>query len=74
MRGHCAVGWIVGEETALEDGRGDAELVLTARSGEYGFLARSRAGKEIVVVYEAAVAKLLPEIGDGQVIRVLDGL
>lgn len=74
VRARCAAGWSIGEEAALVDGRGDAELVVTAKAGDHGFLARSRAGAEIAVVYEAAVARLLPELVDGQVLRVLDGV
>jgi len=70
----CAAGWAVGEEAAVVDGRGDAELVVKAKAGDHGFLARSRAGAEIAVVYEAAVATLLPEHVDGQVLRVLHGV
>ena len=66
--------WAVGEEAALVDGRGDAELVVQAKAGDHGFLARSRTGAEIAVVYEAPVAKLLPEHVEGQVLRVLDGV
>jgi hypothetical protein len=74
VRARCADGWAVGEEAALVDGRGGAELVVTAKAGDHGFLARSRAGAEVAVVYEAAVARLLPEHVDGQVLRVLDGV
>ena len=74
VRARCAAGWAVGEEAALVDGRGDAELVVTAKAGDHGFLARSRTGAEIAVVYEAPVAKLLPEHIDSQVLRVLDGV
>lgn len=74
VRARCAVGWAVAEEAALVDGRGDAEVVVTANLGDHGFLARSRAGEEVAVVYEAAVAKLLPEHRDGQVLRILNGV
>ncbi|WP_225781278.1 PD-(D/E)XK nuclease family protein [Xenophilus sp. Marseille-Q4582] len=74
VRARCAAGWAVGEEAALVDGRGDAELVVKAKAGDHGFLARSRTGAEIAVVYEAPVAKLLPEHVEGQVLRVLDGV
>ena len=74
VRARCAAGWAVGEEAALVDGRGDAELVVQAKAGDHGFLARSRTGAEIAVVYEAPVAKLLPEHVEGQVLRVLDGV
>mgnify|MGYP002718539457 CR=1 FL=1 len=74
VRARCAVGWAVGEEAALVDGRGDAELVVQARAGDHGFFARSRTGAEIAVVYEAPVAKLLPEHVKGQVLRILDGV
>jgi len=73
VRARCAAGWAVGEQAASVDGRGDAELVVRAKVGDHGFLARSRAGAEIAVVYEAPVAKLLPEHVEGCVIRVLDG-
>lgn len=74
VRARCAAGWAVGEEAALVDGRGDAELIVKAKVSEHGFLALSRAGTEISVVYEAPVARLLPEHVDGQVLRVLDGV
>lgn len=74
VRARCTVGWARGEEAALVDGRGDAELVATAKAGDHGFLAHSRAGAEIAVVYDASVAKLLPEHAAGQVLRVLDGV
>ena len=74
VRARCAAGWAVGEEAALVDGRGDAELVVQAKAGDHGFLALSRTGAEIAVVYEAPVAKLLPEHVEGQVLRVLDGV
>lgn len=74
VRARCAAGWAVGEEAALVDGRGDAELVVQAKAGDHGFLARSRTGAEIAVVYEAPVAKLLPKHVEGQVLRVLDGV
>lgn len=74
VRARCADGWDLGEEAAIADGRGDAELVVTAKAGEHGFLGRSRAGVEIAVVYEAALEKLVPDHGDGQVLRVLDGV
>jgi hypothetical protein len=74
VRARCAPGWAISEEAALVDGRGDAELVAEAQIGEYGFVARSRNGEEIAVVYEAPVARLLPEHVEGQVLRVLDGV
>lgn len=74
VRARCAAGWAIGEEVALVDGRGDAELVVKVKAGDYGFLARSRSGAEIAVVYGAPVAKLLPELIEGQVLRVLDGV
>jgi hypothetical protein len=74
VRARCGDGWAVGEEAALVDGRGDAELVVMATAGDHGFLARARSGVEVAVVYEAAVAKLLPEYVEGQILRVLDGV
>ncbi len=74
VRARCDAGWALGEEATVIDGRGDAELVVTAKAGDHGLLARSRAGAEVSVVYEAPVAKLLPEHVDGQALRVLDGV
>lgn len=74
VRARCAVGWATGEQAALADGRGDAELVVKSTVGDHGFLAQSRSGAEIAVVYEAPVARLLPERFNGQVLRVLDGV
>jgi hypothetical protein len=74
VRARCAAGWVVAEEAALVDGRSDIELVMTAKAGDHGFLARSRLGAEVAVVYEAAVAKLIPEHSDGQVLRILNGV
>ncbi len=74
VRARCTAGWAVGEEAALVDGGGDAELVVKAKAGDHGFFAQSRAGAEIAVVYEAALAKLLPEHVNGQVLRVVDGV
>lgn len=74
VRARCATGWKVGEEASLMDGRGDAELVVTAKAGPHGFSARLRSGAEVAVVYEPFVAKLLPPRADGQVLRVLDGV
>lgn len=74
VRARCAVGWAVGQQAAHVDGRGDAELLVKANAGDHGFLASSRAGTEISVVYEAAVAKLLPAHIEGRVLRVLDGV
>jgi hypothetical protein len=47
---------------------------VKAKAGDHGFLALSRSGADVAVVFEAAVAKLLPEHVDGQVLRVLDGV
>ena len=62
------------EEAALADGRGDAELVMTASKGNHGFAARSCGGLQVAVVYEAPVARLLPECVEGQTLRVLGGV
>lgn len=74
VRARCSPGWVISEEAARADGRGDAELVLTALAGDHGFLARSRAGSEIAVVYEAPVARLLSKHVEGQTLRVVDGV
>lgn len=73
VRARCADGWIVGEEAAVVDGRGDVELIVGAKAGEYGFLARTHFGADVSVVYETAIARLLPDLAEGQVIRVIDG-
>lgn len=69
VRARCTEGWAVGEEAALGEGRGDAELVVQAKANNHGFFARSRTGAKIAVVYEVPVAKY----AKGQVLRVLDG-
>jgi hypothetical protein len=74
VRARCNAGWVTAEDAALADGRGDAELVVTMPPGEHGFIARSRAGAEVAVVYETMIAKLLPALNDGHVLRVLDGV
>ena len=74
VRAHCSSGWHIVEETSLADGRGDVELVMTARTGSHGFMARSRKGLDVAVVYEAPVASLLPEYSEGQTLRVLGGV
>lgn len=71
VRAHCSSGWNIAEEAALANGRGDVELVVTARTGGHGFTARSRKGLDVAVVYEAPVARLLPEYVEGQTLRVL---
>lgn len=74
VRARCAAGWTLGENAARMNGRGDAELLVTANAGAHGFLARSRAGTDIAVVYENAVAKLLPDHSEGRILRILDGV
>lgn len=74
VRARCTAGWGIGEEDALADGRGDAELLVNAKAGDHGFLAQSRAGTEVAVVYEAPIAKLLPPHVGGQILRVIDGI
>jgi hypothetical protein len=74
VRARCDEGWALGEDTARAEGRGDAQLTVTGRPGPHGFLARDRAGGEVAVVHEAAVAALLPPLGDGHIIRVIDGV
>jgi len=74
VRARCPDGWAFGEDAAFDNGRGDAELVVKAKAGNNGFLAYSRTGTEIAVVYEATVASLLPERIDGEVLRVRDGV
>jgi hypothetical protein len=74
VRARCDAGWTVAEEAALVEGRGDAELVVKGMANDYGFLATSHAGVEVAVVYEAPIAKLLPELGEGRVLRILGGV
>lgn len=74
VRARCAAGWAVGEEAALVDGRGDAELIVKEKAGDHGFLARFRSGAEIAVVYGAPIARLVPEYAEGQVLRILNGV
>lgn len=74
VRARCADGWAVVDEAAHGDGRGDAELAVNVKAGDHGFVARLRSGADIAVVYEAPVAKLLPQSLEGQRLRVLDGV
>lgn len=74
VRARCDDGWALGEEHARSEGRGDAELTVVGPSGPHGFLGRDGAGGEVAVVHEAAVAPLVPEVGVGQVVRVVDGV
>jgi hypothetical protein len=74
VRARCAEGWAFAEETALLHGRGDVELAVEKGGWDHGFVARSRTGVEIAVVYQHLVARLLPERTDGLVLRVLDGV
>ena len=74
VRARCAQGWALGEEAARADGRGDAELIVASTPSEHGFLARGASGAEVAVVHEASVAGLVPAVGVGQVVRVVDGV
>ncbi len=74
VRARCSDGWTFCKDAAVASERGDAELLVKARTGEHGFLAVSRSGTEIAVVYEAAVGTLLPKQVEGQVLRILDGV
>jgi len=74
VRARCDDGWALGEENARSEGRGDAELTVVGQPGPHGFLGRDRSGGEVAVVHEAAVAPLVPAVGVGQVVRVVDGV
>ncbi len=74
VRARCSDGWSYGDAAASADGRGDAELVVLTPAAEHGFLARTREGREVAVVYEAPVARMFPANGEAQVLRVLDGI
>jgi len=74
VRARCEAGWAVGEEAALVNGRGDVELFVAGKAGQHGFHARTRTGTETAVVFEASVGKHLAGWGEGQVIRVIDGV
>jgi hypothetical protein len=73
VRARCTEGWAACDAAALLDGRGDAELIVTASAGEHGFLARARSGIELAVSYDRPVASLLPTVVAGQVFRVVGG-
>ncbi len=74
VRARCDDGWALGEENARSEGRGDAELTVVGQPGPHGFLCRDGVGGEVAVVHEAAVAPLVPAVGVGQVVRVVDGV
>jgi hypothetical protein len=62
------------EQAATADGHGDAELVMTGKAGTHGFMARTRRGFEVAVVFEAPIATLSPECLEGRTLRVLSGV
>lgn len=74
VRARCDDGWAYGEEIARTEGRGDAQLTVSGAQGPHGFLARDMSGNEVAIVHEAALASLVPALGVGQVVRVVDGL
>ena len=74
VRARCDPGWGLSEDAARSEGRGDAELTVIGPPGAHGFLAHNKAGGEVAVVHEAAVAGLIPHLGVGAVMRVVDGV
>lgn len=74
VRARCADGWTRAEEDARAAARVDVELIVVSVPGRHGFLARDTASIEVSVVHETAVAPLVPAVGVGQVIRVVDGV
>lgn len=74
VRPRCDAGWSLAEEAARAEGRGDAELTISSAAATHGVLARDAAGHEVAVVYEPAVASLLPALSPGRRVRVLDGV
>jgi hypothetical protein len=74
VRARCNEGWTISEESARTDGRGDAELVALANAEHHGFVARSRTGAPVSVVYEKGLKMLLPAVSEGSVIRIVDGV
>lgn len=73
-RARCSPGWNMVEPAAPADGHGDAELVMTGKAGNHGFISRTRSGSEVAVVFEAPIAKLWPECVEGRTVRVLGGV
>jgi hypothetical protein len=47
---------------------------MTGKAGSHGFIARTRSGSEVAVVFEAPIAKLWPECVEGRTVRVLGGV
>lgn len=74
VRARCDAGWSLAEDAARAEGRGDAELMISSAAATHGVLARDTAGHEVAVVYEPAVASLLPPMSPGRRVRVLDGV
>jgi len=74
VRARCADGWRAGLESSYDDSLGDAELTVTTAVSDFGFLARNHLGREIAVVYESPVARLLPEYIGGRLLRIINGV
>jgi hypothetical protein len=71
VRARCALGWSVDEDAAR---RGDVEVVALTARGDHGFLARSRVGADVAIVYDASIARLIPKHVEGQALRILDAV
>ncbi|MEQ1564182.1 MAG: PD-(D/E)XK nuclease family protein [Myxococcota bacterium] len=74
VRARCDAGWGLAEQAARAEGRGDAELTVVGEVTTHGVLAKDLAGHEVAIVYEPAVASLLPSLVPGRRMRVLDGV
>ncbi|MCB9759437.1 MAG: PD-(D/E)XK nuclease family protein [Alphaproteobacteria bacterium] len=72
-RARCDEGWghFLSTSARVRSGISDVEATVASAPSEYGFLA-TRDGKEVDVVFDAAVGRRLPPLAQGDVVRMLD--
>lgn len=74
VRARCAEGWAQCANVVLAKAGGDIQLKVATAPGPHGFLGVDNQGKEVAVVYEAAIAALLPLFRGGEAVRIVDGV
>lgn len=72
-RAHCGAGWLAYQASLGRPTRGtaDVEVVIAAQPSPSGFLAEV-GGREVDVVFEAAVGQQLPNVAVDDRLRLLD--
>ncbi len=73
VRARCTEGWAHVDTGTVSDGNLDLEVKVVSEPGSAGFLAKSRTGRDVAVVHNAAIRSLLPAVRPGDVIRVVGG-